>query len=414
MTTTPENAVPLTRQEEVEKMVDEGDFPIYAAKVAKEKNIPDIEARLHDPHSELAKDLYEAFTKSEYVKEELKSLFREDVEGMVVLEDFNLRSIDDYVNTQRIKKPESIRVLADQIEQVRKDASEMEARESAIEKAKRARDKEIADFISEKKKLYERTLAQKDGSKVKEVASMIHKEETSFDMMSPSTWKRTIWSEGGARKIVEQELAILNQNGEMVARAKGKGETIDEQLKELHEAQEKQKESYTRLKSVLLQKADYAASIHQATQEKIKMRVQAVLFNPTKSLADLDAEQGVLSRVAQQKKDKSSFNYLSDADYASLQKDINAESEKIAVREIEDKISSLTLSGGAFSQLENSIMPYIKDRESLGTKNKEQTKKFILTSLKTKLAALKAANNVDDSAKSIVLGTLIRKIQAIV
>lgn len=405
MTTTPENAPQLSPQQKTEKMLNKAGFALYAAKYAEKQGMADIESEINE-NSDIAQSLHETYDKADKVKNDLKNLFREDVSGLVTLEGADFASIDTYIDGKMLEGPEKIKKLVEEIESVKKDAAEIKEKETKIKDLSKKRDNEIATFIKDKKALYTKALASEES---KDVAKDIMRQHKKFNLISPKSWK--VWTEKGAKKIITDELAILNNNGEAIARAAGKGQELDVQIAELDVAQKDQKEGYMGLKATLLQNSEYATSVHTATQRKIKARVIGVLNDPTKDLSKLDKEQAVLGRVAAQKESGDSFDYLSDVDFEQLQKNIDQEAEATAKREVDKKLDDLKIdSAGAFSSLEKGLNPYMQ-RGGLGSKEKDEAREFILTTLKDKLANLKRSVLIDNKAKAILLSNLIRKME---
>ncbi len=389
-----------------EKALDTAGFAKYAAEVGDEKGIDTAKLQESlEKQDDPGKLLFETYKNLESFSNDLKSLFREDAAGIIKYEDADFKSIQNYLEANRINNPEKIAEVMRNLEQVRKDQKEIKEKEAKIAELTKKREADVKEFLKKKREGYQAVI---DEGKSKEFMNVKNKTQwRNLSGLGGAWFSKGFWSEGTAKIAVEQEITNLVTDGERIAVDAGTTAGIDVEIAQLQADRVNILDRCLDVKASILQQGDFSKEIHAAAKARVNSQINSMLANKDASLGDIDAEQRRVSRINELRDSNLSFAYLEDDEAEALQKQIDAQAEKVANKEIDKALSEVNLDeSNQYTKLEKSLVKLI-NREQLGSKGKAETKTFVVEKLKEKLEKLEKFSR----AQALLLSHLIKKVE---
>ncbi|MES3005669.1 MAG: hypothetical protein V4664_01835 [Patescibacteria group bacterium] len=390
-----------------EKALDEAGFAEYAAEVAAKRGMSaeDLRSSLEKEDSP-GKELFETYKKLESFKVDLKKLFKEDAKGIIDYEDKDFDSIEKFLIDNRVENPEAIAEIIEQLEQVRKDQKEIVEKEKKIAELTKKREVQIKEFVTKQKQEYETAISEEGAAKF-----LNEKKDNKYNFFN--FYRRLTeryWSEATAKTKLEEEITKLTSDGERIALAAGTTKDVDKELGDLKQQKDDIENRNNWIRSSILQNSAYAKEIQAVAQTKVRERINKMLADKTKGLGAIDSDQDMLTKINHLRNENLSFSYLNDTEATDVQKEIDKEGEETAKRELDKAVGEINLkTSGQYTNFQKTLEKIV-NRGKLGSKNGDETKDFIVNTLKDKLNALEKGST-EDKARALHLSLLISKVE---
>lgn len=388
-----------------------------------EQNGRDIEHDLETENYEYIQERYEAFTKSESSKKELRSLFAKEIKDDlgITLDKEAYDDIDAYIDEARKNDPREIIDLSDAIQEYRQLAATAQQEEDKLEALKAEFERlhtaaggdanllALEQLHNQQRAKYEDYFISAKSYDSRALAALEIGEQRGFGFFRQFVSRIGMYT----TEIVNEELVRLHNQITAAVNTINPIRALQAKISELEVTKRNADARYEAIRTMLFEKVDGSKKIQRAAQKKLQDEIKGMLERPDmekRRLSDVDDQQDLLDRA----RNASAYGvpeYLEEDEMEEFQRKIDEAIVLELNEEINEAINSnKSETAGAFDSLEKNLSKFAL-RQRLGSREGRDALDFILNTLEEKKEELKDKKTKEDSAKAIALALIIRNLR---
>ncbi len=390
----------IAREQNVDNLLNNKDFAEFLAEH------PDPDSIDLDDTAEVQK-YWQTFEAKEHLKERLQEIYNQEVGEKLGLElegsDFS--SLDSHLDELALEDPEALlelqrkiytfEALPAEIKQMEAELAQMGGTSGLIEKLTALKkDRQALEVTADYQKIFDPSRFSFGRLRAMLNLSSIR----NIDLTETNQAINDLQDRYGQRFDYE---SVSAQVAEQIA-------SIEKNLSEINEAaalRDTAAESFSRVRSELLDSVADAAEIAKAIQTRIEKEFTDVLAN-----GGIDALNEAEERLETWAKGTANGDFdidpLKNIDAAEIQKKLDERLEVLVSKEISGAISKNSFGRNPLTKMEKTLEPFLK-MEQIGSKDQAEIREFIIDQIKE--AAAKLGTSTEDKAKKLLLRRILVK-----